>query len=152
MVVFCRRKCASWHGFVTIVAEKFLQIQIMKKVCKSLFAGICVIAASFSSVFAGNTLVNGEIPSENTTGVITSPLDINIKLIETNINPFAKKNLVVELRDMMGKFIYTSGAAAVVNGQPAVDVDMPQLAKGVYSYSVYDEKENLLATGKYVKE
>ncbi|MCD6064630.1 MAG: hypothetical protein K0R82_2541 [Flavipsychrobacter sp.] len=117
-----------------------------------LFAGMCIVTAGFSGVFAENTPNNNNISAENVTGVVPSRADINIKLIETNINPFAKKNLVVEMRDMVGKYIYTSGAATISNGQPAVDVDMPPLPQGVYSYSVYDEKDNLVAAGKYIKE
>lgn len=119
---------------------------------KSLVAGMCVIVAGYTNVFAENKLANNEIPAENVSGVVAQRPDMSIKLIETNNNPFAQKNLVVEMRDVMGKYIYTSAAAATVNGQPAIDVDMPQLAKGVYSYSVYDEKDNIIAIGRYVKD
>ena len=119
----------------------------------SLAAGICIITAGFTTSFAGNTLSNNEIPAANATnGTVTAAADINFKLIETNINPFAQKRLVVEMRDMMGKYIYTSAAATTVDGQPAIDVDMPQLAKGVYMYTVFDDKDNLVSTGKYIKE
>ncbi|WP_276135188.1 hypothetical protein [Polluticoccus soli] len=124
----------------------------MKKVMKGLVAGMCVIIAGYTNAFAENKLTNNEIPADNATGVVSNRPNMGIKLIETNNNPFAQKNLVVEMRDVMGKYIYTSGAAATVNGQPAIDVDIPQLAKGVYSYAVYDEKDNIIAIGKYVKE
>jgi hypothetical protein len=125
----------------------------MKKVLMSLVTGICVVTAGFNTSLAGNTLANNEIPASGTNnGTVAAITDINFKLIETNTNPFAQKKLVVEMRDMMGKYIYTSAAATTVDGQPAIDVDMPQLPKGVYIYTVFDDKDNLISTGKYIKE
>lgn len=132
----------------------FLQTEIMKNVKMSLLAGICIIAATATQSYAGNTLTNNDMPTENT-AVATVPANTaqGFKLTETNKNPLEAKKLVVELRDMMGKYIYTNASPLFVEGQqPALDVNMPRLTTGIYIYNVYDEKNNLISTGKYIQE
>ena len=63
-----------------------------------------------------------------------------------------KKDFIVEMRDMMGKYVYTTAAAAGEKGQLKYDIDMPPVANGVYYYNILSNEGEIQTSGKLVKE
>jgi hypothetical protein len=120
----------------------------MNKVMKGTAAALVAVMIS-GSIFAEERPVKANFKAENPVADIDL---VRPAFFRSDIKSPHKKDFIVEMRDMMGKYVYTTAALNNDNGQTKYDIDIPPVASGVYYYNILNDEGEIRTSGKLVKE
>lgn len=118
-------------------------IQVLLLVMSSLAVDAQALKGSESMVFTDQFLA-GDLVS-----IYPNPV---VDVLNIEVHQPDRRKLTVQIKNIIGKTIYNNTAGEFTSGTYLFQVHMPAAAPGMYLYTILDDKGELVANGKFVKQ
>ena len=124
----------------------------MKRIIQVLMmmaGSLAVDAQTPGRAHASSMVFTDQFLEEQLVSIYPNPV---IDVLNIEIRQADRRNLTVQIKNVIGKTIYNKTAGEFASGTYIFQVHMPTAPAGMYLYNIIDDRGTLVANGKFLKQ